>query len=128
MAKFFRFLLVYTLVLALAGFLVSWIVPDKYITPTLPFLYVFYFSLTLIIHKILLKFSNLRPTRFINYFMILTVGKLLFLLVIILIYSLLNREDAIQFILAFFILYVFYTVIELYQNLKGIFGSAKPKN
>ena len=114
---FLRKLFIFTLILAGIGFLVSFFLPANYRTPALPFLYVFFFSVTLIVHYILLKVSLKRANSFINIFMLLTFGKLIFFLSIILIYALLNRDDAAQFIISFFVLYVFFTVFEVIQSL-----------
>ncbi len=114
---FLKNLIIYTIVLGIIGYLVVYFLPDEYITPTLPYLFVFFFSVTLIVHYILLKVSLKRVNNFVNYFMLLTFGKLIFFLTIILIYALLYRDDAPQFIISFFILYVFFTAFEVVLSL-----------
>jgi hypothetical protein len=114
---FLRKLLIFTILIAIAGFFIAYFLPPQYISPALPYLFIFFFSVTLIIHLILLRVSEKKTSGFINYFMLLTFGKLLFFLTIILIYALLNRFDAIQFIVSFFILYVFYTAFEVVLSL-----------
>jgi hypothetical protein len=114
---FLKKLLIYSSILAIAGFLITSFLPKSYITPALPYLFFFFFSVTLIVHLILLKVSEKKGGGFINFFMLLTFGKLLFFLTIILIYALLNRSDAVTFILAFFILYVFFTAFEVVLSL-----------
>lgn len=115
--NFLKKLLIYTFFLIVAGFLIAYFLPEKYISPTLPYLFFFFFSVTLIVHLILLKVSQKKTDGFINFFMLLTFGKLLFYLTIILVYALLNRSDAVRFIISFFILYVFYTVFEVALSL-----------
>jgi len=115
---FLKKLLIFTFILAVVGFTVAYFLPENYVTPTLPFLFAFFLSVTIIVHFILLKVSEKRTTAFINYFMILTFGKLIFYLTIIIIYALLNREDVVPFIISFFILYVFYTAFEVVLSLK----------
>ena len=114
---FLKKLIIYTLILAVAGFGVTYLLPDNYISPTLPFLYVFFFSATLLVHYVLLQVSLKKASSFINYFMLMTFGKLIFFLSIVMTYALLRREDAAQFIIAFFILYLFFTVFEVIQSL-----------
>ena len=114
---FLKKLIIYTLVLAFVGFGVTYLLPDNYISPTLPFLYVFFFSATLLVHYVLLQVSLKKASSFINYFMLMTFGKLIFFLSIVMTYALLRREDAAQFIIAFFILYLFFTVFEVIQSL-----------
>ena len=114
---FLKKLFIYTLILAAVGVGVAYLLPDNYITPTLPFLYVFFFSATLLVHYVLLQVSLKKASSFINYFMLMTFGKLIFFLSIVMAYALLRREDAAQFIIAFFILYLFFTVFEVIQSL-----------
>jgi len=114
---FLKKLIIYTLILAVAGYGVTYLLPDNYISPTLPFLYVFFFSATLLVHYVLLQVSMKKASSFVNYFMLMTFGKLIFFLSIVMAYALLRREDAAQFIIAFFILYLFFTVFEVIQSL-----------
>ena len=120
---FLKKLLIYTIVLAAAGFLIVYFLPEKFISPALPYLFLFFFSVTLIVHLILLKVSQKKTSGFINFFMLLTFGKLLFFLTIIILYALFNRSDAVRFIISFFILYVFYTAFEVVLSL----SHTKPK-
>jgi len=119
--KYFDFLkklLIFTFILAAVGFTVAYFLPENFVTPALPFLYAFFLSVTIIVHYILLRVSEKKTSAFINYFMILTFGKLIFYLTIIIIYALSNREDVVPFIISFFILYVFYTTFEVVLSLR----------
>ena len=66
--KFLKKLLVFTIIVALVGFIFTMLLPANYITPTLPFLYVFFFAATLVVHYILLKVSEKKTPGFINMF------------------------------------------------------------
>ncbi|RLD59093.1 MAG: hypothetical protein DRJ05_06885 [Bacteroidetes bacterium] len=116
---FLKKLLIFSIILAVSVYLLTYVLPEKFISPTLPFLFVFFFSATGIVHFILLRISVKRPNRFINYFMLLTFGKLLFYLTIILIYALIKRDDAVAFILSFAALYLFFTAFEVTQSLSN---------
>jgi len=116
--NFLKKLMIYTVILAAVGYGVTQFLPEHYITPTLPFLYVFFFSVTMIIHYILMRVSQKKTSGFINFFMLLTFGKLIFFLTIILAYALIFREDAVTFIITFFILYLFFTIFEITESLK----------
>jgi len=117
LVTFLRKLIIFTLIIGAAGFGIVQLLPPEYITPTLPFLYVFFFALTIIVHYVLLQVSRKRTTQFSNYFMLLTFGKLIFLLSIILVYFLLYREDVLPFGIAFFVLYILFTTFEVMQSL-----------
>ena len=114
---FLKKLLLFTVLIALAGYFFTFLVPENYITPTLPLLFVFFFAATLVVHYILLKVSEKKTPGFINLFMLVTFSKLIFFLTIILVYALIYRNDAVQFIVAFFILYVCFTTFEVTLSL-----------
>lgn len=114
---FIKRLFVFTIILAIIGTGIAYLLPDKYVSPTLPFLFLFFFSATMVVHYVLLQVSLKKASSFINYFMLLTFGKLIFFLSIVMLYALLRREDATQFILAFFALYFFFTIFEVLQSL-----------
>jgi len=114
---FLKKLLIFTILLALAGYFLTYVLPDNFISPVLPGLFVFFFSATGVVHYILLRISVKRPNSFINYFMLLTFGKLMFYLTIILIYALVKRDEAVSFILSFAVLYLLFTAFEVTQSL-----------
>jgi hypothetical protein len=114
---FLKKLLIYSLIVGTIVALAAYFLPARFISPALPFLFIFFFSVTLIVHLILLNVTQKKTGGFVNLFMLLTFGKLLFFLTIILAYSLLNRSDAVQFIISFFILYIFYTAFEVVLSL-----------
>lgn len=114
---FLKKLLIYSFILGGAGALAVYFLPASFISPALPFLFVFFIAVTLIVHLILLNVAKKKTGGFVNLFMLLTFGKLLFFLTIILAYALLNRSDAVRFIISFFILYIFYTAFEVVLSL-----------
>jgi len=122
---FLKKLLIFSVIIAVVGYILTMYLPANYITPTLPFLYVFFFAATLVVHYILLKVSEKKTPGFINFFMLVTFGKLIFFLTIILAYALLNRADAIPFIVAFFILYVCFTAFEVALSLSQTKAKSK---
>ncbi len=122
--SFLKKLTIFSLLLAIPGVIAAYTLPPEYITPTLPFLYLFFYSATTVVHYLLLKISENRPTQFTNYFMLLTFGKLIFYLTIILAYIILFKDDAKSFVVSFLILYLFFTAFEVVQSLKQT-GQAK---
>ena len=122
--SFLKKLTIFSLLLAIPGVIAAYTLPSEYITPTLPFLYIFFYSATTVVHYLLLKISLKKPTAFTNYFMLLTFGKLLFYLTIVLAYIILYKDDAKPFVVSFMILYLFFTAFEVVQSLKQT-GQAK---
>ena len=117
--SFVKKLLIYTIILAVAGYIICQFLPTEFITPSIIYLYLFFFSVALIVHYLLLKIAQKRINRFVNYFMLLTFGKLLFYLTIILIYALIYRSDAKVFIITFLILYFCFTSFEVVLSLSN---------
>lgn len=91
--------------------------PGTYLSPTIPFIIIFFLALTLSIFYLQLKASVNRLSKFVNVFLMATGLKLLGFLLIIVAYSFLNKADAVNFIIAFFIVYLVYTVFEILQLL-----------
>lgn len=113
-------LFIFTLILALLGFVSFYFLPDSYYSAAFPFLLLFYVAVTLIVHKIILKALGKKPSKFINYFMLTTFIKMFFFLFVMIIYALINREDAVRFIVIYFILYLLYTsfdVVSIFQTI-----------
>jgi len=114
-------LFIFTLIISLLGFVVFYFLPANFYTPAFPFLLVFFAAVTLIVHKLILKGLEKRQSKFVNYFMLTTFIKMFFFLFVMIIYALINRDDAIRFIVIYFILYLFYTVfdvVSIFQTIK----------
>ncbi len=118
--KFAKNTFFFSLILAIICFTISFFLPAKYLTPSFPYLFIFFFAITLVVHYILMKASEKRMSKFVNYFMLATFLKLMLYIMILVIYVLFNRFDAIPFILTFFILYLFFTVFEIISILSFI--------
>jgi len=110
--QFIRNLVIFTLAIVLLSFVVIYFLPDNYVSPALPFLFLFFFSITLVVHFILLKTSDKRFTRFVPNFMLATTLKLFLYAIVLLLYTFTHRSDAVTFIITFFILYLFFTAFE----------------
>lgn len=89
--------------------------PKAYIHPALPFILIFYFTITLVTHYFQLKIKEKKFASFTSNFMIITFLKLLILLTVLLIYVFLNQNNALSFIIWYFIFYILYTVFEVIE-------------
>ena len=108
-----RKLLLYSGILGLIILQLVIIIPAQYITPTLPFQFVFFVALTTLICNILLKAHHERFSKFLNTYLMITTVKLLFFLAVIVVYLFLHRSDAAPFAISFFILYLCFTAFEV---------------
>ena len=87
--------------------------PPQWVTDTLPVLPIFFMSITFLIHKGLVSAVGLRPQQFVTRFMLITTIKLLSFMALLLVYALMFKDDAIQFLLSFFTLYLIYSGFEV---------------
>lgn len=115
---FLKQLLLYSAFLAFTGAILSFVMPDGYLTPAFPALIVFFMVLTAAILWFLLRTGEASFIRFVNAFMLTTGLKLLVLILFIVAYIFLNKGDAVPFVAAFFMLYLFYTGFEVYAVLR----------
>ncbi|HNQ12141.1 MAG TPA: hypothetical protein PKH65_08720 [Bacteroidia bacterium] len=72
--------------------------------------------ITLAFHYGLMKARQRSGSYFVKFYMGVSALKLMLLLLIIIVYSLLNRANAASFIAHFFSAYMFYTVFEVWQS------------
>ncbi|MCX6283855.1 MAG: hypothetical protein NTW31_06455 [Bacteroidetes bacterium] len=115
-------LLIVTLATGVLALGLFFILPSPWFTPSLPFLFAFYYATSLLSFMILNRSLQKRFNMFVSVFMLTTALKLFLFITIMIIYAFLNRKDAIPFLLNFFILYVVYTVFEVTQ----IIGLTQP--
>jgi len=116
--QFSKKIILISLLIALLTFGLNYIISTNLISSSWPILILFFLSISLLVHRFLLKKSSENHGKFINAFLLTTTVKLLLFLAVILIYVLLNRDDAIGFILTFFAYYLIYTSFEIFSILK----------
>ena len=117
---FLKRILFFTLAIAAVVLFANHYLPAKFTSPAVPFLIPFFFSITLIFHYLQLKAINKTFARFTASYMLLTFSKLFLLLIFLLIYVFQFPNEAIPFIVWYFLLYIFYTMFEAIslQNIK----------
>jgi len=116
--KFTLSLFIFSAILGAIAYGLTYLLPAKYFSPVLPMLFPFFLSATAIIFFYLSKSNEHKQTSFINRFMVATSVKLLVYFVILLAYVFTHKEDAVPFIISFFIMYVAYTAFEVVAMLR----------
>ena len=111
--KFIKRISLLSVITASVMFLLTYTIPYDFVTPTLPFLILLFFSAGIVVHYLLLKISYKKSARFIGLYMLVTVLKNLFYIIVLLLDVFFNHHDAVPFIAAFFILYLIYTIFEI---------------
>jgi hypothetical protein len=116
LARFFVSTLLFSLVLAGIAFAVS--KGTEIIHEHIYFILLYFFLITFIFHYGLMASLKGRPQQFIRYFMGATTFKLLIHIAVIIIFALLNKPEAVNFILSFFAVYILFTAYEVRFALK----------
>ena len=114
-SRYAKRLLLLTFSAGILSLALFFILPHAWISPSLPFLFVFYYACSLISYIILDRSIRKKINRFVSVFMLTTAVKLFLYIAVMIIYAFINRKDAIPFLLNFFLLYLVYTVFEVIQ-------------
>lgn len=112
---FDRQLVILALITGVVMAILMFTLPDKYVSPTLPYLLIFHTVVTLLSYRFIIKKSKGSPRKFINVYLANTTIKLVLFLAIIFVYSIVYFPDAVNFVVSFFIFYVIFTAFEVYH-------------
>lgn len=86
--------------------------PDYLLSKALLFLVPFFFLVS-IISRYVIFYAMQKRKNLTHYFLVSTVIKFMFYLFVLIFYAFLYREDAIAFILSFFVFYLIYTLVDV---------------
>ncbi|NVO19763.1 MAG: hypothetical protein HXX13_08685 [Bacteroidetes bacterium] len=115
--RFIRNLAIVSTLVSIAGLSQHFLLPTT-TTPALPWLILLFILTTFTLFNILLKASEKKFSLFANYFMAASAFKLLLLLIVITIYLYFRKEDAFRFVVTTCVLYLVYTIFEVFWLLK----------
>jgi hypothetical protein len=111
MRRYYISLLLVSLVLILASFMVMWFAPKVFIV-AMPLLVLYFAILTLVQHTIVVKAMQRSPKTFVQLFLGTTVGVLFIHLIVLATFLLTTPAQGPRFLIAFCIGYVVYLVFE----------------
>ena len=106
-------LLIFSLILGAIAAVLYFLLPSKFITPALPFLFPFFIAVTLISSYLLIRSSQKKFIKYLNVYLLTTVVRLFLYVAVMVTYILLNKPDILPFSISFFILYLCYTIFEV---------------
>jgi hypothetical protein len=116
LSKFFLSILLFSLALAVIGFALSKM--TDIVRPHIFTILLYFFIVTIIFHIGLVKSIKGRPQQFVRYFMGATTLKLFVHVIAVVIFALMNKAEAINFTLSFFVVYILFSVYEIRLALK----------
>jgi hypothetical protein len=111
--KFIKGLTYYTLIILGVGAILFLTVFKSYFLIILPFVLLFYYISTLVLHKFMLKISQKDISRFSFKFMMLSLIKMFVYIIFGVLYIVIDEENAVIFLIVYLILYVAYAVYEV---------------
>lgn len=118
-SKFLKKLTIFALVLGLIVFVVAFYLPHKFVSPALPYIIIFFFSISAFTYYLAIKAFSKKTSIYANFFMISVFAKMIVYVAIILIYAFINTGDIVNFIITFFIFYFLFTSFETIEIFKA---------
>ncbi len=120
MKKFLVQSTILTIIVFATGVLLYSTILSQYYLKILPFVVLFFYAVTNLVHAYLLKIAGNSGSRFTSQYMAVSFVKMFFYLGVAIVFVILHREIAKTFIANFLVLYVLYTALEVYQISKFI--------
>lgn len=122
MKQFIVKLLGLTVIIAIIGWLVFSLLLSEFYLPVLPFLLLFFFVVTVLIHSYQLKLKKKDIGKFARSNMLITFFKLILYSVVAIVYIAFDSENAMVFVVCLMLLYLvftFFEVAEITRNSKS---------
>lgn len=111
-------LVVLTAGIAIIGGLIFSLFAAEYYLPVLPFLLLFFFITTLLIHLYQLKLAKQSVAKFARSNMLITFFKLIVYSVVAVIYIAIDKQNAVPFVICLMLLYLIFTFFEVAEITK----------
>ncbi len=127
MRRYYISLLLVSLVLILASFMVMWFAPQAFIV-AMPLLVLYFAILTLVQHTIVVKAMQRSPKTFVQLFLGTTVGVLFIHLIVLATFLLTTPAQGRRFLIAFSIGYVVYLVFETVALVRYVDNEKKKRH
>ncbi len=119
-SKFFKGLTSFTIIILVIGTLLFLTVFREQFMIVFPFVLIFYYASTLILHKYMLRITRNDVSKFSFKFMMLSFLKMFIYIVFGVLYIVFDEENAVNFLIVYLLLYVSYAVYEVKSVMKLI--------
>lgn len=119
-AKFLKGLTTFTLIILGVGIILFLTLFKKHFLIIFPFVLIFYYSSTLLLHRYMLKITRNDVSRFSFKFMMLSFLKMFIYIIFGVLYIIFDEEHAVNFLIVYLVLYVAYAVYEVKSVMKLI--------
>ncbi|MFA9389407.1 MAG: hypothetical protein ACERKD_06350 [Prolixibacteraceae bacterium] len=119
-SKFLKGLSTFTLIILSIGVVLFLTIFKKHFLIVFPFVLVFYYASTLLLHRYMLRITRNDVSRFSFKFMMLSFLKMFIYIIFGVFYIIFDEENAVNFLIVYLILYVVYAVYEVRSVMKLI--------
>lgn len=119
-SKFLKGLTTFTLIILGIGTILFLTIFKKHFLIIFPFVLIFYYASTLLLHRYMLRITRKDVSRFSFKFMMLSFLKMFIYIIFGVFYIVLDEESAVTFLFVYLILYVAYAVYEVRSVMKLI--------
>lgn len=106
---------VLTVIVLILGAILYSTVFNQFYRLILPAILAFFYILTNLVHAYLLNIAGKSGSRFSAQYMVISFIKMFFYLAVVIVFVIINKEDAKIFLVNFLLLYVVYTIFEVYE-------------
>lgn len=118
--KFISRGIIISLILFIAGFFLFITILKEYFSFSFPVLLLVIFLITVLFHRYLIRSAGENSKKFPARFLGATGIKMGFYMILIILYVVLDRENAVPFLLVFMIIYLTFTIFEVVSVLNYI--------
>jgi hypothetical protein len=118
--KFLKGLSIYTAIILGVGVILFATFFRSYFLIIFPFVLLFYYGSTLVLHKYMLNIAKSDVSKFSFKFMMLSFLKMFIYIVFGVLYIVIDEENAVVFLIVYLMLYVAYAVYEVRSVMKLI--------
>ncbi len=109
-----------TVIVLILGAILYFTVFDQFYRSILPVILAFFYISTNLVHAYLLNIAGKSGSRFTAQYMAISFIKMFFYLAVVIVFVITNKEDAKIFLVNFLLLYVVYTIFEVYEILSFV--------
>jgi len=118
--KFLKGLSIYTAIILGVAALLFFVFFRTYFLTIFPFVLLFYYVSTLVLHRYMLKIAKSDVSKFSFKFMMLSFLKMFIYIIFGVLYIVVDEENAVVFLIVYLVLYVAYAVYEVRSVMKLI--------
>lgn len=111
--KFLKGLSIYSAIIFAVGAILFLTLLRPFFLIVFPFVLVFYYVSTLVLHRYMLKITRSDVSRFSFRFMVLSFLKMFIYIVFGVLYIVFDESNAVTFLIAYLVLYVAYAIFEV---------------